>query len=163
MNPLQIIRTRARESFHARLLQEAEQHPLLADLSVVRFALRTLGSPDGMLASAVYSLIQDLDKIMYGETEAFGRYILEVHNCLEAAEAIRQANAKANQGRGSRTADAICLELERLDLRGAHAVFDTDGDKVRQYPKLEKVIINSVVGCRRHHISYCYTCLRDIR
>lgn len=73
---------------------------------------------------------------------------------LNAAFEIRKANLTANQGRGSSTARYIIAELERGDLPDAQFTHETDGDKLRQYPDLNK-IIESYLGCRTHHVVGC--------
>jgi hypothetical protein len=77
------------------------------------------------------------------------------HNeMLNAAFEIRKANLIANQGRGSSTARNICNDLEKGDLKGALKWIDYDGDKLRQYPDLNRVI-EGYLGCRTHHIVGC--------
>ena len=79
---------------------------------------------------------------------------MDKREMLDAASAIRTANLTANEGRGSSTARYIIADLEKGNLDGALGWIDYDGDKLRQYPSLNRVI-ESYLGCRTHHIVGC--------
>lgn len=133
--------------------------PGLMNLTVIRMAIRDLEN-GGSVRDALYRIRVDLDKINYGISEEFGRYCQHAVNCLSAYDVINEQNKITNDGRGSSTARAICLYLERFDLSSARTTYCVDGDKVRQYPKLLSVIESTIIGCRLHvrpyHCTECF-------
>jgi hypothetical protein len=72
----------------------------------------------------------------------------------EQIETLNALQAKQNDGRGVECVRHIVLYLKRNDERSAKAVWSLDGDKIRQYPELEKYIIE-LFGCRTHFVHNC--------
>ncbi len=62
------------------------------------------------------------------------------------AQIIDEAQAKENNGRGVSCVRSIVHYLRNGDLDSARAVHLTDGDKIRNYPKLSKLLIDSLHG-----------------
>ena len=148
------------EDLLSRLKKEIEKTPYLGEMSVIRMAVKDLeaGAP---VSTALFRIRIDLDKIWNFD---FGRELQEMIRCVEAAEQIREANKTANEGRGSGTAEILCGFLDKLDMEGARAFHEYDGDKLRQYPKLDAAVMGSAVGCRTHHRPfYCPICVQLIR
>lgn len=73
---------------------------------------------------------------------------------MNAADAIEAANQTANAGRGSVTARVIVDYLRQGNLESAQTVYGIDGDKLRQYPELLRVI-EIHLGCRMHYRKDC--------
>jgi hypothetical protein len=134
----------------ARLQAEIARDPGIMVLWVVQRALKELeqGSPDVVVIANTLSI--DADKFI----GPFHDWLMEVLPIAQAHQAISTANAVANEGRGSGTARAMCQSLARFDLNEARAIFLNDGDKIRQYPEVERAITSSIVGCRLHHKPY---------
>lgn len=77
------------------------------------------------------------------------------------ANLLEEENSETNNGRGSETVRSIVHYLRVEDLDSAQTVHGVDGDKLRQYPKMNKLIVSllgcrlhSVVGCKHHWCSY---------
>jgi hypothetical protein len=67
---------------------------------------------------------------------------------------LKEANARANDGRGSSTIRSIILALEHNDWQSACREWECDGDKLIQYPELKKLVIKHF-GCRLHLVKGC--------
>lgn len=61
----------------------------------------------------------------------------------EVAQSLEAANAAANHGKGSGVCRAVISELRRNDVQGARAIASLDFDKVRQYPELAGLFLQS--------------------
>lgn len=143
------------QSLLSLLRQAVNDYPHLKELMVIRMSIRDLESGKSFgdyspVESALERIRVDLDKIRYGDTEEFGKFMQLAVDCFFARRSITNANKDTNDGRGSQTALAICNYLECVDLNNARATYSTDGDKIRQYPVLKSVIEHSIVGCRMH-------------
>lgn len=137
------------------------QDPGLMSLSVIRKALR--GLIEGENAMTVVEWIStDLDKIGHGKSHEFGQYLMNAHKCVDAYRRIHSVNQAANDGQGLRAVRDMLSSLERFDLEDARAIFQNDGDKIRQYKSLYKTIETTVIGCREHGITYyCTRCFKS--
>jgi len=81
--------------------------------------------------------------------------------CELAAALIDREQAKCNDGRGVTCARSIIAYLNQGLLNHAKAVWFNDGDKLRQYPELERVV-ESALGCRLHGKQKCLICKHDL-
>jgi hypothetical protein len=64
-----------------------------------------------------------------------------------------------NDGRGVRCVQQMITYLRRNEFERARGIYQADGDKTRQYPKLEAAL-REYFGCRIHgHArSHCQSC-----
>lgn len=67
---------------------------------------------------------------------------------------LRSQEAKANNGRGVTCVWSILSYIDCNDWKSAKRVFETDGDKVHQYPEIEETLV-SLFGCRMHGNRSC--------
>lgn len=72
----------------------------------------------------------------------------------KAAAAIRATEMVTNQPMGSGTARMIAKHLADGNVQCAMDHYDYDGDKLRQYPDLNRVVAYHL-GCRIHHMVGC--------
>lgn len=72
----------------------------------------------------------------------------------KAATAINAVEVLGNQPMGSGTARLIAQHLANGNVQCALDHYDYDGDKLRQYPDLNRVIAEHL-GCRVHHQVGC--------
>jgi hypothetical protein len=72
----------------------------------------------------------------------------------DLTEKLEILNAEANSGRGVSCVKDIIMYLKRGDTNSAKAVYRNEGDKIRCYPEIQRVIENSF-GCRTHFVVDC--------
>jgi hypothetical protein len=73
------------------------------------------------------------------------------------ADELEAAQAPENGGRGVSCMRVIITYLRLGHLSLAKNVRQVDGDKIRDYPTLEKKV-SKILGCRTHLIKSCITC-----
>jgi hypothetical protein len=61
---------------------------------------------------------------------------------------------RTNQPMGSSTGRAIYQSIVAGKIDEARTVFNNDGDKLTQYPELEKWVVDNL-GCRTHGVVGC--------
>lgn len=70
---------------------------------------------------------------------------------LDELDAILE---RTNPPMGSSTGRAIAASLRRLDVEEAKVIHSNDGDKLHQYPELQRWVFNHI-GCRSHGVVGC--------
>ena len=73
---------------------------------------------------------------------------------FDAIEALDNLQKKENEGRGISCVKAIVTYMLRGQFDLAAAVRKTEGDKTRNYPKVEEQLL-SMFGCRLHGEKEC--------
>lgn len=71
---------------------------------------------------------------------------------------LKILESKENDGRGVVCVKSIIALLERDRFNDARAIWEHDGDKINQYPKIEKAILD-IFGCRIHLRKNCVSCV----
>lgn len=69
-------------------------------------------------------------------------------------EKLTALNNSANSGRGLQCVKTILASIARGDNNGARLVREWDGDKTRNYPRIEMQIYQ-MFGCRGHGVMNC--------
>lgn len=69
-------------------------------------------------------------------------------------EKLTALNNAANNGRGLQCVKTILAAIGRGDDHGARLVREWDGDKTRNYPKIEMQLYQ-MFGCRGHGVMKC--------
>jgi hypothetical protein len=64
-------------------------------------------------------------------------------------EELRRISGVENNGRGISCVRSMLQYLDRDDIETARIIFGNEGDKVRQYPKVD-VLLRDILGCRMH-------------
>lgn len=76
---------------------------------------------------------------------------MDLNKIADELDAIQR---RANGDMGSSTARTIIHHLRNGDLERAKTAWYVDGDKIRQYPEVEKFVIEHL-GCRLHGVIGC--------
>jgi hypothetical protein len=69
-------------------------------------------------------------------------------------EELRLAANAENNGRGISCVRSMLQALDRGDIETARIIFGNEGDKVRQYPRVD-VLLRDILGCRMHGENDC--------
>jgi len=80
--------------------------------------------------------------------------ILKESRRQDSINELDDLQSKENEGRGISCICSIILCLRREDSDTAKRVYQIEGDKIRQYPKVEKWLLDNF-GCRTHLKKNC--------
>ena len=76
----------------------------------------------------------------------------------EQIDKLNTLQAKQNGGRGVECVRQMVMYLKNDNEKFASTIWRTDGDKITQYPELERYIIE-LFGCRTHFVHNCQSWL----
>lgn len=71
------------------------------------------------------------------------------HRLNPIADELDKLQSLENEGRGVQCVRQMITYLRAGDFGSAWSTYQTDGDKTRQYPELERAL-RTHFGCRRH-------------
>lgn len=76
---------------------------------------------------------------------------------VEHIDELDRAQQACNNGRGIRCVRSILHYLRQGDIESAKTVRVTEGDKTRQYPEVEFLLLD-IFGCSLHNDHDCEAC-----
>ncbi len=73
---------------------------------------------------------------------------------IAQAEELDALQAEQNEGRGVSCIKSIVFQMRKNDIDCAKRVYQLEGDKIRQYPEIQKWLLDHF-GCRTHLKKNC--------
>ena len=70
------------------------------------------------------------------------------------ADELDALQAEQNEGRGVSCIQSIVFQIRKCDINCARRVYQLEGDKIRQYPEIQKWLYDHF-GCRLHFKKHC--------
>jgi len=78
----------------------------------------------------------------------------EIMDYYYKIEELNNLQSKENNGRGVSCINSIISCLVREDIEAAKRVYQSEGDKIAQYPEIQKWMLDNF-GCRTHLKKNC--------
>ncbi len=70
------------------------------------------------------------------------------------ADKLDYLQAEQNDGRGVSCVESIIFQIRKNDIDCAKRVYQSEGDKIREYPEIQKWLLDHF-GCRTHLKKNC--------